>query len=196
LLEQHIGETYQWFLQIENCKIKVNGNGVKPHSFEAWAYPPTFEPRHASFTIDIKGHGKVGVEITAGLILDRDPIDENYGVCFYCNNRLVVKHLRTREVGYYVTSEAGVPHSDASLCRAIVSINGGAKLMPWSSNKAGINFAHPAFQVIRPNLIQLVSHFSSLSRRFKDVGVADADVENYRDTVEKILHILFDLRFE
>jgi hypothetical protein len=167
-LAQHIGETYQWFLQIENCQIMVNGNVVKPCIFEAWAYPPGNEPRQAIFTIDIRGQGKVGVEITAGLILDRDAIAENYGVCFYCNNRLVAKHLRTREVGYFVTSEAGVPHSDASLCRAIVNINGGAKLMPWNSSKSGINFSHPAFQAIRPTLIQLVSHFSSLSRRLKD----------------------------
>lgn len=40
--------------------------------------------------------------------------------------------------------------------------------MPWNSSKTGLNFHHPAFQQIRPILIQLVSHFSSLSRRLKD----------------------------
>ena len=70
--------------------------------------------------------------------------------------------------GYFVTSEAGVPHPDASLCRVIVRLNGPAKLMPWNSSKTGINFGHAAFHHLRPTLIQLVSHFSSLSRRLKD----------------------------
>lgn len=167
-LIEHIGETYEWFLQIDGCRIKVNGQEVQPRSFDAWAYPAGFEPRRAAFTIDLKGHKKVGVEIIVGLIRDRDPFMDNYGVYFYCNNRLVVKELKTREVGYFVSSEAGVPHPDASLCRAIVRINGAAKLMPWTSNKSGVNFGHPSFQAIRPTLIQLVSHFSSLSRRLKD----------------------------
>jgi hypothetical protein len=167
-LREHIGETYEWFLQIDNCNIKVNGVLVQPRAFEAWAYPPEFEPRSTNFTVELKGQAKIGVEILAGLIRDRDPIFENYGVYFYCNHRLVVKELKTREVGYFVTSEAGVPHPDASLCRAIIKINGGAKLMPWNSSKSGINFGHPLFHAIRPTLIQLVSHFSSLSRRLKD----------------------------
>jgi len=168
LMRERIGEIYEWFLQIENCRIKVNGIQVQPRSFEAWAYPPGFEPRSARFTVDLKGQGKVSVEIVAGLIRDRDPIFDNYGVYFYCNHRLVVKELKTREVGYFVTSEAGVPHPDASLCRAIIKIGGAAKLMPWNSTKSGINFSHPLFHAIRPTLIQLVSHFSSLSRRLKD----------------------------
>jgi hypothetical protein len=39
--------------------------------------------------------------------------------------------------------------------------------MPWTSSNSGINFGHPAFEVIRPTLIQLTSHYSSLSRRLK-----------------------------
>jgi hypothetical protein len=50
----------------------------------------------------------------------------------------------------------------------IVELNGPARGMPWNSSKSGINFAHPAFQALRPTLVQLVSHFSSLSRRLKD----------------------------
>lgn len=166
-LSEHISETYAWFLNHGKCKIIVNGDLIAPNVFDMWAYPIGFEPRKAKFIVNLKGHGEVNVEIDSGLIRDRDPIKENYGVYFYCNNRLIVKGLKTREVGYFVTSEAGVPHPDASLCRAIVKINGGAKLMPWNSSKTDINFAHPVFQEIRPTLIQLVSHFSSLSRRLK-----------------------------
>jgi hypothetical protein len=63
-------------------------------------------------------------------------------VYVYCNHRLVVKELRSREVGYFVTSEAGVPHPDASLCRVSVRLQGPARLMPWNSTKSRINYAH------------------------------------------------------
>jgi hypothetical protein len=180
-----ITETYDWFLQIDDCVIKLNGVKVEPRAFEAWAYPPDFEPRSATFLVDLKDQGKVGVEIVAGLIRDRDPVFDNYGVYFYCNHRLVVKELKAREVGYFVASEAGVPHPDASLCRVIVKIDGSAKLMPWNSSKSGINFSHSVFHAIRPTLIQLVSHFSSLSRRLKD----DWDGKVFRHDKGSILPI-------
>ncbi|HXI72744.1 MAG TPA: ATP-binding protein [Verrucomicrobiae bacterium] len=179
----HLGQTYEWFLQIDGCRIEVNEVTIQPLSFEKWAFPPEHRPRQAPFDVGLSGHGKLGVEITAGLILDRDPEADNYGVYFYCNNRLIVKELKVRDVGYFVTTEAGVPHPDASLCRVIVRFNGKAKLMPWTSSKTGINFSHPAFQQIRPTLIQLVSHFTALSRRTKDdwqgkvLSHADGEIE-------------------
>jgi hypothetical protein len=172
LLMEHLGETYDWFLRNSTpCTIKVNGIEVKPRGFDAWAFPSGHEPRRASFIaeiIDQNKVNKVNVEITAGLIRDRDPSGDNYGVYFYCNNRLIVKDLKVREVGYFVTSEAGVPHSDASLCRVIVKINGPAKLMPWNSSKSGINYSHSVFHQLRKILIEVVSYFSSLSRRLKE----------------------------
>lgn len=167
-LKECLGEIYEWFLQIDDCVIEVNEEKINPKSFEIWAYPPDFEPRRVSLSVNLKNQGKVSVEIIAGLIIDRDPIGDNYGAYFYCNHRLVVKELKTREVGYYVTSEAGVPHPDASLCRAIIKIDGSAKLMPWNSSKSGINFSHPVFQALRPKLLELLKYYSSLSRRFKD----------------------------
>ena len=162
----HLGETYDWFLR-EGCTIEVNRTSVGPRHFETWAFPPGFVPQSAAFDVDL-GPGKISVAITAGLIQDRVPEQDNYGVYFYCNHRLIVKELKTREVGYFVTSEAGVPHPDASLCRVIVRFQGPAQLMPWNSSKSGINFNHPLFKQVRPILIRLVSHFSSLSRRLKD----------------------------
>src|SRR5690606_6075206 len=38
---------------------------------------------------------------------------------------------------------------------------------PWNSSKSDINSAHPVFRAIRPVVIQLASHYSSLSRRLK-----------------------------
>ncbi len=167
-LRTHMGEVYEWFLQIDGCRICVNGTDADPKKFDVWAFPKGFNPKIAEFELELKGQKKISVEITAGLIRDRDPERDNYGVYFYCNNRLIVKELRVREVGYFITSEAGVPHPDASLCRAMVRLNGQAKLMPWNSSKSGINYSHPAFQQIRSTLVPLVAHFNSLSRRLKD----------------------------
>jgi hypothetical protein len=166
-IHTYLGETYAWFLR-QGCVVKVNGVGVPPLFFDCWAFPRGFPPRRAKFDAPLTEKQKIAVEITAGLILDRNAEIENYGVYFYCNHRLIAKELRTRDVGYFVSSEAGVPHPDASLCRAIVRLQGPAQLMPWNSSKSGINFSHPAFRAIRPTLIPLVSHFSSLSRRLKD----------------------------
>lgn len=165
-IEEHLGETYCYFLK-SGCVIALNGKNVSPKSFQNWSFPPGYLPHRARFDAIISDKGKTSFEITAGLIGDRDKEKENYGVYFYCNERMIVKELRTREVGYQITSEAGVPHPDASLCRVIVELIGPAQDMPWNSSKSGINFGHPAFQVARPTLIQMASYFSSLSRRLK-----------------------------
>lgn len=162
----HLQETYAWFLH-EDCTIVVNGISLVPVDFDHWAYPEGYVPKAACFNISL-GAEQVKATITAGLITDRNPETENYGVYVFCNHRLIAKEIRTRDVGYYVSGEAGVPHPDASLCRAIVDLHGPAKMMPWNSTKSGINAAHPIFQQLRPNLIQLVTHFSSLSRRLKN----------------------------
>lgn len=166
-IRTHLGETYAWFLG-RGCQLVVNGFAVGPHTFDCWAFPPQFPPRSATFAVEIAPKRKVDVEITGGLIRDRNPEEENYGVYFYCNNRLVVKELKAREAGYFVTTEAGVPHPDASLCRVVVRLQGPARVMPWNSSKSAINFDHSLFQHVRPTLIQLTSHYSSLSRRLKD----------------------------
>lgn len=164
-LIEHFGETYSWFLA-EGCALSVNDTKVSPKTFEAWAYPKGFSPRQVAFDIALDD-GCVHADIVAGLITDRKPEADNYGVYIYCNHRLIAKELRTRDVGYFVSGEAGVPHADASLCRAIVRLQGPAQLMPWNSSKSGVNAAHPIFQRMRPALIRLVSYFSSLSRRLK-----------------------------
>jgi len=166
-IRAHLGETYEWFLR-RNCVIKVNGRVVLAKTFANWAFPPNGKPREAHFSVKLADGEELAANITAGLIKDRNPEAENYGVYFYCNHRLVAKELKVREVGYFVTSEAGVPHPDASLCRVIVVLQGPARLMPWNSSKSAINFDHEAFRQIRSTLIQLTSHFSSLSRRLKD----------------------------
>lgn len=165
-IRTHLGETYDWFIH-QGCGIELNGKPVLPLSFDTWAFPTGHNPKCAQFELDLGDGDPITVEITGGLIRDRIAEEENYGVYFYCNERLIVKELRDREVGYFASSEAGVPHPDASLCRVVVRLEGEAQHMPWNSSKSGINFGHPAFTAIRPTLIQLTSHFSSLSRRLK-----------------------------
>lgn len=165
-LKLHLSETYSWFLE-QGCRICVNGEALSAVMFDNWAFPPNYPPQEAKFIVDVDDVGSVAVTVTAGLIRDRDPEAENYGAYFYCNHRLIVKELKTREVGYFVTREAGVPHPDASLARVIVSLQGPARGMPWNSSKSAINPSHPAFEQLRPTIIQLNSFFSSLSRRTK-----------------------------
>jgi hypothetical protein len=176
-LRAHLAETYSWFLE-NGCTINLNGTPIASETFENWAYPPDFSPRSAAFDADFGKDGKVSIEITVGLIRDRLPQEDNYGAYIYCNRRLIVKELKTRDVGY-ATGEAGVPHHDASLCRGVVRIQGPARLMPWNSTKSGINIAHPVFERMRPTLIELMRHFSSLSRRLKDDW--EDNVFRYRD---------------
>jgi len=77
-----------------------------------------------------------------------------------------MKEVKDREVGY-ISRYAGIPHSDASLARVIVKINGSARLMPWNSTKSAINFRSSIFQGLIPILMPVVTDFSSLSRRLK-----------------------------
>lgn len=165
-LRTHLAETYSWFLE-NGCSISVNGTGIAPVTFEDWAYPPGYSPRSAIFELDFERSGKVSVEMVVGLLRDRLPQEDNYGAYIYCNRRLIVKELKTRDVGY-APGEAGIPHHDASLCRGIVRIRGPAQLMPWNSTKSGINIAEPVFERLRPTLVDLMRHFSSLSRRLKE----------------------------
>lgn len=167
-VRHHLADIYGWFLEIDDFVLKVNDQKVEPANFEQWAYPKDFEPRELSLNVTIPDAPQpVVANITAGLIYNRLPDEDNYGVYFYCNNRLIAKELKSREVGYYVSAEAGVPHPDASLCRVIIRIAGPAKAMPWNSSKTGIHFSHPIFLAIRARLIELVSYYSKLSRRLK-----------------------------
>ncbi len=166
-LRQHLAETYSWFC-IQGCALKLNGEAVATVTFDRWAYPLGYEPRRSEFSIEPAPSQSLRITLSAGLIIDRDPEDENYGVYFYCNHRLIMKEVRTRDVGYFVSAEAGVPHPDASLSRVIVEFYGPAELMPWNSSKSGINFSHPAFAQIRSRVIEFNAYYTKLSRALKN----------------------------
>lgn len=181
LIRDHFAGTYGRFIRA-GCKLSLNGVPIKAASFEKWAYPPDHLPRHARFQIEPASGKFLDVSITGGLILDRDPEGENYGVYFYCNDRLIVRELKVRDVGYFIPSEAGVPHPDASLARVIIEFHGPAELMPWNSSKSGINYSHPAFLAIRRRVIDFTSYYTQVSRRLK----ADWDGTIFSHTKGKV----------
>src|SRR5437667_530887 len=100
-LRVHIGNTYSWFIK-QGSTIKLNGEPVAPIEFETWAFPPGHAPRRMTYDVELTDIGRINFDVTAGLIRDRDRERANYGVYFYCNQRLIVKELKTREVGYFV----------------------------------------------------------------------------------------------
>lgn len=164
-IRQHLAATYSQFIK-QGCVIEVNSKPIAPITFDRWAYPKDFGPRRAKFKIEPARDQFLDVTITGGLIRDRNPETENYGAYFYCNDRLILKDFKARDVGY-VSGEAGVPHPDASLSRVLVEYHGAAELMPWTSSKSGINFSDPAFTAIRQRIIDFSSYYSTVSRRLK-----------------------------
>lgn len=166
-LYDHLEATYANFVR-QGCEIFLNGSPVGVTTFDSWGFPPGHSPKKMTFDVPLTETGTLKATITGGLIRDRVPDADNYGVYFYCNKRLILKELKTRDVGYFITAEGGVPHPDGSLCRVIVELDGAAELMPWNSSKNGISFSHAAFLQVRPSIIELVTYFSKLSRRFKN----------------------------
>lgn len=162
-LRDHLGATYARFLKNRKVKIFLNGKRVKPITFENWAYPPNYEPRAYSGAIPTRDGETVKVNAVGGLTLESSPGGE-YGVYFYCNDRLVASSLTTYEVGF-ASGLAGKPHADISLTRVLVSLNGQARLMPWNSSKSDINTSHEVFLALRNWLLRVVKDYASLSRR-------------------------------
>lgn len=165
-LKEYLEVTYARFLHSRKVNIKVNGEKLMPMEFENWAYPPKFKPRKYSTIVEMEHGGKVKVQVTAGLISESSPTGGEYGVYLYCNDRLIVRGLKTYSVGF-TPGLAGKPHPSISLLRVIVSLYGEAQLMPWNSSKSAINPNHPIFVALRDWLIQIVKYYASLSRRLE-----------------------------
>ncbi len=178
-LRVHLAETYGLLLNKGRSCIFLQGLSIDAITFDHWSYPPEYPPQETLFSVQPEEGRDVLVEVKAGLISDRDPVKENYGVYVYCNDRLVVKELRTRDVGYNITAEAGRPHPDASLCRVIVHFAGPARLMPWNSSKSNIVPGHPTFRLAAPTIVHLCAYFSRLSRALKNQW--DTDVYPYQE---------------
>ena len=165
-LKEHLRATYARFLSNKKVKIQVGSDRLSPINFENWAFPPNYSPRRYTGEIKTEDYGIVKVEVYAGLINESSPALGEYGVYFYCNDRMIARGLKTYDVGF-TRGLAGHPHPSMSLTRVIVSLNGQAQAMPWNSSKSGINPNHKVFQAIRGWLVQVVKDFASLSRRLE-----------------------------
>jgi len=164
-LRNHLSATYAYFLQDRKISICLNDELLDAKFFDNWAYPPEFEPAQFIKRLSPKNtNEKIRFSITAGLVLEKGKIMD-YGVYFYCNKRLITRALKTPEVGF-ISGLAGVPHNSMSLARIIVHIDGPSDNMPWTSNKAAINYNHTVFQAIKSDVIQAVRIYAKLSKKF------------------------------
>ncbi len=164
-VREHLGATYAKFLGSGNVNLVVNGEKVEPITFDKWAYPPEYGPRRYYGKVATPDGEAVSVNIVAGLSTVSSQAGGEYGVYFYCNDRLIARGLKSYEVGF-TTGKAGLPHASISLARMIVCLNGEAHLMPWNSSKSGISPHHNIFVAIRDQIVEVITDYSSLSRRF------------------------------
>lgn len=162
-LRDYLGATYARFLVMEGVTITLNGNPLTPKVFDNWAFPPGYEPRRYSGDLPTAEGRTIRVEAIAGLSDESSPAAGEYGVYFYCNDRLVARALKTFEVGF-MKGYAGLPHPKVSLTKVLVSLNGDARSMPWNSSKSDISTKHEVFQALHPWLTQVVKDYAALSR--------------------------------
>lgn len=161
-LKEHLRTTYAKFLNNQAVTIKLNGEALSPLVFDDWAYPPKYAPRNYKGTLDSE-FGDIRVEALAGLTTESSPAAGEYGVYFYCNDRLIARALKTFEVGF-MRGLAGLPHPKVSLTRVLVFLNGDARAMPWNSSKSDISTKHSVFLALHDWLVQVVKDYAALSR--------------------------------
>lgn len=162
-LREHLSATYAYFVSKHDATLWLNGKPIEAKLFNDWSYPPGFEPRHYSGTVMSPTKRPITVDVFAGLSAEASPTLGEYGVYFYCNERLVAPAVKSFEVGF-TTGQAGNPHPKISLTKIIVHLNGDAGDMPWNSSKSDINTKHPTFIDLHDWLIKIVAEFAKISR--------------------------------
>ena len=162
-LRDHLCATYAKFLTLPQVTIKLDGKSLRPVFFDKWSYPPDFEPRHFQGELMTADGRAVRVSAYAGLSSESSPATGEYGVYFYCNDRLIARALKTIDVGF-IKGFAGLPHPKVSLARVIISLNGDARSMPWNSSKSDISTKHEVFQALQAWMMQAVKDYAALSR--------------------------------
>ncbi len=162
-LKEYLSAIYARFLSSERVTLIVNGEIIQPKFFDNWAYPPRYGPRRYTGELKTGDDRVVRVEVFAGLTLESSPAAGEYGVYFYCNERLIGRALKTFDVGF-TRGLAGLPHPKVSLTRVLVFLNGDSRDMPWNSSKSDISAKHYVFQALHGWLVQVVKDYAALSR--------------------------------
>ncbi|MEA1650956.1 ATP-binding protein [Nitrospirillum sp. BR 11164] len=188
-LKTHLQATYAKFIKNNNVNIILNGEAIEPIFFDNWSFPPNYEPRHYHGDLFTSDKRKIRVNAIAGLSNESSPGPGEYGVYFYCNDRLIARALKTFEVGF-MKGYAGLPHPKISLTKVIVSLNGDARSMPWNSSKSDISTKHEVFQALHDWLNQVVKDYAALSRiwmgdwpdkvfQYNEGGIINVPVDNF-----------------
>lgn len=162
-LREHLSATYAKFVVKSDVVLTLNGKLIGPKVFDNWSYPPRFEPRHYSGTVLSPTKRTIKVDVLAGLGAEASPTLGEYGVYFYCNERLVAPAMKSFDVGF-TSGQAGNPHPKISLTKVIVQLSGDAGDMPWNSSKSDINTKHPTFIDLHDWLVKVVADFAKISR--------------------------------
>lgn len=162
-LKDHLSAVYAKCIKQEDIALFFNGNKVTPRFFDKWSYPPKYEPRNYSGSIALSAGDSVDIEVTAGLASESSPATGEYGVYFYCNDRLIARALKTPDVGF-LKGYAGLPHPKVSLTKVIVNLSGHPRYMPWNSSKSDIDTKHEVFVAIRQWLMIAVKDYAAISR--------------------------------
>lgn len=165
-LVNHLGMAYGKFILKQECTIRVNGDPVAPSLKEDWAFPPDYPPHRQDCLFQTPEGEVVTACLTVGFRRTRED-EEDYGVYYYCNRRLIDAAVKDHASGYFAGA-AGKPHFDASLVRAIVEFSGSARQMPWNTSKSGIQYHHKTFRHIEHWLYNSLKKFSQVSRALKN----------------------------
>lgn len=163
-LKEYLQTTYAKFLGNDNIKILMDSMEITGINYDNWAYPPSAEPRCFKGELISDDGSTIKVEIIGGLSNVSSQAKGEYGVFFYCNDRLISRGRKDFEVGF-MKGYAGKPHPVVSLTKVIVSLNGNAQAMPWNSSKSDINPSHPIYKSLRNFIIDVVTTYAKLSRR-------------------------------
>lgn len=162
-LKKILGKIYYFYISDWNVKIKVNGTIIKPNIFHEWAYPPDRHPRKYIFELTGRSDDSVQCEILVGLRLEGSIIGE-YGFDLYCNDRLIVKHVKDYRLGFK-KGALGSSHPTIARFYGIIKLNGKNKDMPWNSTKSDIDTLNPIYPKLEDLIEKFAKPYVQLSRR-------------------------------
>lgn len=166
-LVEHLSTTYAQFLTEGGLTLRLNDIEITPKTFDSWSYPPDYESVKSEGPIKFKDREEIQVSITGGLTKSHREGDSNineYGVYFYCNNRLISRAYKGDEIGFNSPFRIGKPHVSYSLVRVIVELTGPVHLMPWNSSKSNIDFKHKTFLEISEHIQRIFTTYATMSK--------------------------------
>jgi hypothetical protein len=172
-IRRFLSQIYGKILKSRQIELFLGSEKIKPFSFENWAFPPNYPPQEYTAPISFSEGETVKFRGIAGLKREEGSIAGEYGVYFYCNNRLIGGAIMDYHVGFQK------PHHGISLVRVVIHLDGPAKHMPWTSNKAGINYSSPTFIAIRRWVVESVEYFSRVSRAL--IKEWDPEMQNLKE---------------